>query len=410
MNSNHSIIIRDLNFIMLKKQISLFISLFIFQLVFSQSNFSLSNLSQISIITSGPGNELYEKFGHTAIRVKDPVLQIDLIYNYGIINFDNPNFYLDFTKGYMKYRLARYPFYLALKSSQQDKRWVKEQILNLTKEQKNQLFNILETNALPENASYFYDPFFDNCATKPRDIIQKVLGNNLVFNESFATKDSSIRELMNLEIHPNTWGSLGINIALGSKLDKIATPSEYLYLPDYLFLALKNSKVVLNSKEENLVIKSNTLLDFEEKLSKSDTPSPFLVILVFSLFGIFITYRDFKKNKRTKWLDFLTFFITGTIGFLVIFLWFFTNHSTAPNNFNFLWAFAPNLIVAFLIIKESPKKWIKKYVVLLITLLLIIPIIWITRIQLFTYPILPLFIYLAIRYLYIYKKLSIANS
>ncbi|MCF2875652.1 MULTISPECIES: DUF4105 domain-containing protein [unclassified Tenacibaculum] len=367
---------------------------------------ALSNSSQISIITSGPGDVLYEKFGHTAIRVKDPVSNLDLIYNYGIFDFDNPSFYADFTKGYMKYKLARYPFYLALKSSQQDQRWVKEQVLNLTLQQRNQFFKFLETNALPENAGYFYDPFFDNCATKPRDIIQQILGDKLIFNENFVSEDLSLRQLMNKEIHPNTWGSLGINIALGSKLDKIATPNEYLYLPDYVFNALNLSKVIKDGKEENFVLKSNTLLDFKEKKSTSDLISPFLVLLIISLLGIFITYKDLKNDKRTKWLDVTLFFFTGITGFLIIYLWFFTNHSTAPNNFNFLWAFAPNIVLCFYLSKNKIPNWTLKYIKLLLLLLVIIPIIWATHIQLFSIALIPLFILLGIRYWFLQKTLN----
>jgi hypothetical protein len=393
---------------MIKKQFTLLFFLFSISFSFSQasSTIGLSKFSEISIITSGPGDVLYEKFGHTAIRVKDPMLQLDLIYNYGIFDFDNPNFFVDFTKGYMKYKLARYPFYIALKSSQQDKRWVKEQVLNLTEEQKNKFFQILEINATPKNASYLYDPYFDNCATKPRDIIKKVLGDNLIFKDNFVSEDLSLRQLMNKEIHLNTWGSLGINVALGSRLDKVATANEYLYLPDYVFEALNSSKVLKEGKESDLVLKMNVLLDFEEKKSESDNISPFLVILLLSLIGMFITYKDFKNDKRTKWLDFTLFFSTGIIGLLIINLWFFTNHSTAPNNFNFLWAFAPNLIIAFVLLKKETPKWIIKYCLVLLTFLVIIPIIWTTKTQLFSYTLAPLFILLTVRYWFLQKTLN----
>ncbi|WGH75846.1 DUF4105 domain-containing protein [Tenacibaculum tangerinum] len=393
---------------MIKKYAFLLLCLTTINVGFSQTvnTVGLSKFSQISVITSGPGEALYEKFGHTAIRVKDPVLQLDLLYNYGIFDFNDPNFYMNFTKGYMQYKLARYPFYLSLKDAQQEQRWVKEQILNLTQEQRNTFFQFLENNALPENASYFYDPYFDNCATRPRDIIQKITGDHLVFKSDFVKEDVSLRQLMNREIHPNTWGSLGINIALGNRLDKIATPIEYLYLPDYVFKALEASKILKEEKEENLVQKTTTLVDFEEKESKSDTFSPFLIVLLIALVGVFITYTDFKKSKRTKWLDFVLFFTTGILGLLIVFLWFFTNHSTAPNNFNFLWAFAPNLLVAFLLLKSKPPKWVSMYGKVLLVFMLLIPIVWLTKTQLFTYPLIPLFVLLGVRYGYLQKALK----
>ncbi|CAL2064355.1 DUF4105 domain-containing protein [Tenacibaculum sp. 190524A05c] len=373
-------------------------------LLVSQFNFAqtvqLSVYSEISIVTSGPGDNLYEKFGHTAIRVKDPVLNLDLLYNYGIFDFNDPNFYANFVRGFMKYKLARYPFHYALKSAQQDERWVKQQVLNLNVKERNEFFQFLEQNVKPENASYFYDPFFDNCATRPRDITKSILKEKLNLNEGFITEDKSIRTLMNEKIHPNSWGSFGINIALGNRLDKIASAEEYLYLPEYLYEAYEVSKI---SNGESLIKKTETLLDFETKSVKADFPSPFLVFTILLIIVAIITYKDYKKKKQTKILDFILLFSTGLVGALIVFLWFFTNHSTAPNNFNFLWAFAPNFVVSFFLLSKTQKTWMKKYFLVLIVLLALIPIIHIMGIQKFTYPIIPFIALLLLRYLFLYK-------
>ncbi|CAL2077234.1 DUF4105 domain-containing protein [Tenacibaculum sp. 190524A05c] len=373
-------------------------------LLVSQFNFAqtvqLSVYSEISIVTSGPGVNLYEKFGHTAIRVKDPVLNLDLLYNYGIFDFNDPNFYANFVRGFMKYKLARYPFHYALKSAQQDERWVKQQVLNLNIKERNEFFQFLEQNVKPENASYFYDPFFDNCATRPRDITKSILKEKLNLSEGFITEDKSIRTLMNEKIHPNSWGSFGINIALGNRLDKIASAEEYLYLPEYLYEAYEVSKI---SNGESLIKKTETLLDFETKSVNADFPSPLLVFTLLLIIVAIITYKDYKKKKQTKILDFILLFSTGLVGVLIVFLWFFTNHSTAPNNFNFLWAFAPNFVVSFFLLGKTQKTWIKKYFLILIILLALIPIIHFTGIQKFTYSIIPFIALLFLRYLFLYK-------
>lgn len=388
---------------MLKKTASLLL-FFVFSLGFCQV-LELSKFAQISIITSGPGNELYEKFGHTAIRVNDPILKFDEIYNYGIINFSDPNFYIKFAKGYMNYKLDRYPFYYALKSTNEDQRWMKEQILTLTNEQKQELFAFLEKNALPENANYLYDPFLNNCATKPRDIIKKILNSNFLYSEDFITKSKSFRQLMNEKIYWNTWGNFGINLALGSKLDAICTPEEYMYLPDYLFYSLEKSKIETN---KNLISETKTLLDYKEIPQSSDAISPFLISFVLFVVGFIITGLNFKNNKRSLWLDFILFLFTGTLGVLLIFLWFFTNHSMTANNLNVLWAFFPNIIVAFFIVKKKPKKWIKKYIIFILILLILIPFVWISRIQQFHMSLLPFLFLLFVRYYFLhlyFKKL-----
>lgn len=388
---------------MLKKYLLFIFSCFCFY-GFSQQKVELSNFSEISIVTSGPGEFLYEKFGHTAVRVHDSVLKLDLIYNYGFFDLSGPDFYINFVKGFMKYKLVCYPFHYSLESAKKDKRWVKQQVLNLTLEEKNAIFNFLNHNALPQNASYLYDPFFNNCATKPRDILKEVLSSKLILDDNF-TSSKSFRELMNAEIYQNTWGSVGINIALGSKLDKKATSEEYLYLPDYVFEALSKSKIIRN-KQEPFVKKSQVLLDFKEKESKSNIINPLLVFSIILLIGGFITFKNYKNNYRTKWLDFSLFFTTGVLGFLILFLWFFTNHSTAPNNFNALWAMPLNIVAAFYLLKKETPKWITKYIQFLLILIGIVPILWLGRIQLFNWSLFPIFMLLVIRYLFLQKTLN----
>jgi hypothetical protein len=105
-------------------------------------------------------------------------------------------------------------------------------------------------------------------------------------------------------------------------------------------------------------------------------------------------------------LDFILLFTSGIIGVLIIFLWFFTDHSTTPNNFNFLWAFAPNLVIAFLILKKQQQKWLNYYFKFLVFLLILIPLLWFLEVQLFPVSVIPLLIILFVRYLLLSKKLN----
>lgn len=387
---------------MIKKYLTILLLIIGLHNVFSQGIMQLSVYSEVSVITIGPGEELYEKFGHSSIRIKDPVLNLDLVYDYGIFDFNAPNFYSNFTKGKLLYKVARYPFHYVLSSKKEQKRWVKQQVLNLNQQERQQLFLFLERNVLPKNATYLYDPFFDNCATKIIDNLITVFGNKVSFSSSHLTNKSTLRKLMNIEIHWNTWGSLGINLALGNKLDKTLNANQYNYLPDYVYLTIKNARIHGN----NLISKERILLDYKEKENAFSFTGPFFIFLLLSLIGLLITYRDYKNNLRSKSLDFIVFFFTGLIGILVIFLWFFTNHSTTPNNFNFLWAFAPNLIVSFFLLKSEIPKWLKKYNYFILILLITIPLVWLTGVQEFSFALIPLLILLVIRYYYLltFKK------
>ena len=114
----------------------------------------LSPAAQVSVITCGPGTELYSTFGHSAFRIKDPVNGLDRVYNYGTFNFNTPNFYVKFARGKLLYELRAYNFGNFLRGYQEENRWVKEQVLNLKNDQVQQVFDFLENNANPENRAY----------------------------------------------------------------------------------------------------------------------------------------------------------------------------------------------------------------------------------------------------------------
>ena len=137
----------------------------------------------------------------------------------------------------------------------------------------------------------------------PKIVKVSILKDKIIWSEDYTT-DKSFRQLMNSEINQNTWGSLGINVALGSILDRKATSTEYLYLPDYVFISIDKAKILINGKEENLVKKTETILDYPEKTSKSDFISPLFVFSLILFLTIYITYKDLKNNCRSKWLDF----------------------------------------------------------------------------------------------------------
>ena len=389
----------------MQKKYAVLLFLFVFtKLFYAQVN--LSVYSEVSIITAGPGQELYEAFGHSAIRIKDPVLQLDLIYNYGMFDFNAPNFYSNFTKGKLIYSLGRYKFEYFLRSYKRDKRWVKQQVLNLTQPERQAFFIFLENNALSKNKNYNYDPYFDNCATKLRDITTSILGDKVILSDKNLDKNRSFRQLMDKEIPWNTWGSFGINLALGSKLDQKADFTQYMYLPDYVHTIFKNSTLFIKNQPKKLIKREDVLLDFEEQKQSISFLNPFLIFSTVCLIGLFFTFSNFKKKKISKWFDFILLFTTGIIGILVVFLWFFTDHSTTPNNFNLLWAFAPNLVIAFLILKQQQQKWLNYYFKFLIFLLILIPILWFLEVQLFPVSVIPLLIILFVRYLLLSKKLN----
>lgn len=368
-----------------------------------QQKINISPEAEISVVTCAAGQELYSTFGHSAFRLKDPYHGYDVIYNYGSFDFRTPNFYIKFAQGKLPYQLAVNRFKNFVRIYKYEKRWIKEQVLDLTHEQNQQLIDFLQKNAMPEHRDYKYDFFFDNCATKIRDVLQQNLGNDLVFNEDHLTEENTFRDLIYQNISKNTWSSVGIDIALGSVIDRNATAAEHQYLPYYVFDAINNATI--NGKP--LVKKEALVLDIpEQKASSNLVLSPYFIFSIIAIIILLLTYFDYKKQRRSRWLDFVLFLLNGLGGLLIVLLWFATDHTATANNFNFLWLFLPNLLIAFLLLSKEPKKWISTYITVLLALLLLMLLLWILKMQVFAIGIIPLLIAFAVRYLYLKKFLK----
>lgn len=386
---------------MQKKYFTLHLFLFTFFIGFTQT--IISDKTTVSVITCGPGSELYSTFGHSAFRIYDSTTGFDKIYNYGTFDFNAPNFYLNFAKGKLTYQLSTTRFQYFLAEYRYENRWVKTQELNLKPEQVQQVFDFLENNAKPENRNYQYDFFFDNCSTKIEEVLNTALPNTIIFNNNHITTHKTHRDLIADYTENQKWGKFGIDLALGSVIDKEASKDAYKFLPDYIFKAFENATIESDAIKLPLVKKERTIIEEAptSKASFSLSFSPFLTFIIISFILLLITYKNFKLKSRTKFLDFLILFITGFIGVAVLLLWLATSHTATYKNLNFLWAFAPNIVVAFYMLKSNLPNWITTYYKILIGLLITTLGIWIFKIQVFNIAILPFILTLIIRYIYV---------
>lgn len=387
----------------MKLKLSILIVLFAITSTFAQLN-RLSTNAEISVITIGSGESLNDAFGHNGFRIKDNDLGLDVIYGYGEYDFDAPNFYLKFAQGKLNYLISRHnfgDFYFAYTNAN---RTIEEQVLNLTIEEKQKLFNFLENNYKPEYRRYLYDFFFDNCATRIRDVTLKASDRNIDFNlpENFELK--TFRGLIHEHVGLNTWGSFGIDIALGSVIDSEASIEEHMFLPKYIHAFFGNAKL---NNTENLVESSSTLFERTKTNSSLNVLfSPFIIMGLIGIFIIFLTYTDYKNKTRRKWLDVIIFSITGLIGLLVLLLWFATDHSATAYNYNLLWAFPLNLIVIRQMLKPQLNTWVKRYLKFLIIMLVLMTFHWVSGIQGFAIGLIPFLIAILVRYIFLLKVIK----
>lgn len=362
----------------------------------TQAQIRLSDKAEVSVLTLGPWQgQLYTAFGHSAFRVNDPANGIDASYNYGVFNFDRPNFYLNFALGKNYYMLGVHDYKRFEYSYIYYDRYIHEQRLNLTSEQKQRLFDFLETNALPENREYLYDYFYDNCATKLPEVVKKVFGDTVQFDSAHIQTNYTIRELTDLYLTHQPWGDLGIDICLGLPMDKKASPYEYMFLPDYVEQGFAHATITKNGVKEPLVKERVATYDSQHNTPPNTLIHPIMVFGAVFLIVAFLSYRDIKRVKLSKWLDATLFGVTGLLGLLLLLLWTATSHKAAANNFNLLWAL-PTHLVAVIAFAKNPK-WLEKYFLVVAVITLLLLVLWPFLPQKLHYSLIPLVMTLGLR-------------
>ena len=352
---------------MVKKNKRIF--LIILSFVFS---FSLKADDEIkfSVVTIGPyESELYSAFGHSGIRYVDKKNNIDHFYNYGIFDFNQPNFYLNFLNGKLLYMVAKYDYRTAEKNYINEDRYIKEQVLDLNESEKILLYNILEQNIRPENRTYLYNYVYDNCATKIRDVLDNVYGGSLSFTSEPEKK--SFRQLMDLYLEKNKWGDLGIDICLGPEIDYDVSFNEEMFLPDYLFKGIENA---VRDGDKNIVSKTN-IINLQKEDFQSYSLSPHYIFLIFFIISIYLSFRQVKYGIKYFIFDSIYLMVSGIIGFLLLYLWFFTDHLSSYN-FNIVWAMPFNIIISILILVNPNSSLVKWYMFLYSVLLFSLLILW----------------------------------
>ncbi|MBI5856528.1 MAG: DUF4105 domain-containing protein [Sphingobacteriales bacterium] len=325
---------------------------------------------RISLLTCTPGSALYSTFGHSALRVTDSKMQTDVIYNYGTFDFEDPQFYTKFIRGKLLYFVSIDSIENFMLQYQFEKRGITEQELNLSCEQKQQLLDALNENAKEENRYYQYDFTYDNCTTRLRDLLEK-LCKDLTTKNILPKPKVTFRNLIHeyLDKGQQPWSKFGIDILLGSRLDKKISNREAMFLPDYLLKGFDSSSV----NNHSLVQEKNVLLGFTETKKPKPLFTPFTVLgILFLLVLVFSFYKKESSALFFKIFDFSFFLLLGLLGALLLFMWFGTDHYMCKYNLNLLWALPFHLPVAFFLF--SKKKWVNKYfrIVLFYSLLLLV--------------------------------------
>ena len=358
---------------------------------------------QISVITCSPGDELYSIFGHTAIRVLDSANQTDVIYNYGTFDFDDPNFLIKFTRGKLDYFLSTDEPARFFSSYQAEKRSITEQVLFLSNTEKRNIQDALIKNLSGNNKYYKYDFLFDNCTTRVRDILKK--HTTISYTHQLVANGTTFRNMLYVYLDNGgmCWSKLGIDILLGSKIDKPVTVEQSSFLPDYLMFAVDsfNKKQYFISSRKDYPVKASIA-----------TGNKYQPLMVFSIIFLLMLFLSFSKTvalqKTYHYLSLFFVFVTGVMGCVLLFMWFATDHKSCSNNYNLLWALPTNLIFVFL--ANTKKLFVKQYYKTATIISVVLLVTWFILPQQFNISLMPFVFTMVLCYKDLFNKVILVSA
>lgn len=315
---------------------------------FSQS---LSEKATISILNCGTGNESYSLYGHTGIRIKDPLQGIDVVFNYGAFDFDTPNFMLKFVKGDLQYFVTTNYFADFEYTYRYEKRSIYEQEINLSKEQKELLYQQL-VHSLNSNEKFYTYKFIDrNCTTMVIDKVNAVLGGQPITTLKPVT--ISYREILYPYLENHFFEKLGINSIFGTKVDQ---PAERLFLPLELIQSLENTKI--NGKP--LANATKTIYEAPKNNFKPNPLNSIYTLII--VLGLIVLVRK-------KWLTQSYFVLLGSLGVFFCLVGLYSQHQEVLWNYNALLYNPIYLVLAYFNFKNKQKGIVKTGQILIFCLL-----------------------------------------
>lgn len=335
---------------------------------------------RISLLTCSAGEEIWETFGHSCIRIIDSTKtgwERDIVYNYGFVESSPDNTVMhQFLTGRVLVFLDTNTYDRFHYQYVDEKRGVDELVFLLGNEDKESILSFLENNMRRENRYYEYNTFYDNCSTRIYGMFEKIFGNRFVPGE-VVPKNSRLtfRDLTEYGYYPEQWQhkywfALGMDIFYASSSEKIASNTETMFLADYLRDGIAGATI----DGKKLCGDKITILD--DRITWPATPNePFIILLIMCM--LTIAGLLVKRLRILGMLmSFLVLVLSGIIGCYIIYLWTIDAEPAWKNNFNVLWALPTNLIIPF-----YGSKLKAKYAVVALSLLIVSLMLDVVRVQ-----------------------------
>ena len=358
---------------------------------------TLSDSATLSLITCSPGPQIYALFGHTAIRLVDPTRGLDIVFNYGMFNFNKPNFYLKFIQGATDYELGAYETKYFLPEYRERNSSVTEQMLNLTTVEKQQLADALFVNYQPENREYRYNFVYDNCSTRPRDKILSVIKDKVVYD--YVSEPQTFRNWVGTYTGENTWAKFGIDMLLGREADELSTRWSSMFLPEVLCREFGAVKIIAHDgTTRSLVNAEKIIVHRQDSIVKTNfLQLPITVTLTVLLLGVFLIFYEKRRKKYYKIIDSVLLIVSGLAGVIIFYLMFFSVHPLVHSNFNLLWCNPLNVLVGLFLWNRKLRSVINYFQLANVLLFFGALLVFVLSVQALNVAFIPLIVLLLVR-------------
>ena len=307
----------------------------------------------ISLLTCSPHNEVYALYGHTALRLCDHTTGEDIVVNYGVFSFEQPNFVTRFIFGLTDYQMGICPFVEFCREYAMEGRTVVQQTLGLTADEKASIIAALMENARPENVVYRYNFFYDNCTTRVRDMVKSHLSGKLRIKPIFEIKPT-FRSMTHAYTADYPWARFGNDMLLGVRADRPTTPEERQFLPLRLMQDFTRAQVDRkDGTRRNLVSSGEVLVKGKPLKAKESFPlRPRTCFILLFVITLAITFAEFKLHRRMWVLDALLLVVCGLAG-IVLTLMVFSQHPTVQVNLQYFILNPLPLLLAWPVVRRE---------------------------------------------------------
>lgn len=290
----------------------------------------------VYLMTMGQGDQVWERYGHNAIGIRNSRTNYDVVFNWGLFSFEEPGFIGRFLRGEMMYWMGGQDAASALAQYRMLNRTVEVQELNLSPAQRLALLEFIQWNAREENKFYRYDYFLDNCSTRVRDALDRILGGAIRSATDSVNSGTTFRWHALRLMAEDRLVTLGVDIGLGRPTDRPISAWEEMFIPMKVRDRVREIRVPDDSGRLVPLVTSERVLFQAQREPERESPPPLALPLAIIgvLLGGGIAWLGKGRYRAAMPVALIAAVILGALGFALLYLRFMTQHVAAYNNTN----------------------------------------------------------------------------